>query len=699
MSARTGGAAVAVSARIGGRPSAPRRGARARGTRGGSRGPTARRSAPRRRRTATGFAAAQALEHLLVGQLLGREQHELELAGRQALEDRARARRATASSSAGRGAVAGRSAASTWSRCSAMSGETTTVGAVEEQAGELVDRRLAGARGHDARARRARPATASTASRWPGPQVRRDPSRSRATSSDAPRRPAHAVRDLSSMKHGHGVTQAEDRRTACAEQRRTLPDEPGVYLFRDARGQRHLRRQGEVDPQAGRRRTSPTRSTRGRREMTDVDRPHRVRCVVATEAEALLAEQNFIKQYQPRFNIRLRDDKSYPYIAISLDEDFPRVYFTRERHRRDRAYFGPYSNAKRVRGTLDLLGKVFLFRSCEGPEPGRRSGLAVPGLLHQALRGALRRLRLQGGVPRGDRRRDRLPLRPLPRRSSATSSSACTRRPAEQDFEQAALERNRLQRGPLAARAPARRQRVASARSTRSPSPSTGTRPTPRSSRCATACSRDRQSLLPRQRGRARASREVAEEFILQYYAERDVDPGADRRPARARSDARRARPRRSPSAAAAGRDPRGRARRQAPHPRARRAQRAARARPGAAARPSAAASSASRRSTGCRRRSASTRCRCASSASTSPTSWARTRSPRWSCSRAARRRSPTTGASRSATLERGQSDDFAAMARGARAARFAQWERQHDLSPHDPELRRVASPRCPTSS
>ncbi|MBV8998341.1 MAG: excinuclease ABC subunit UvrC, partial [Solirubrobacterales bacterium] len=57
-----------------------------------------------------------------------------------------------------------------------------------------------------------------------------------------------------------------------------------------------------------------------------------------------------------------------------LDEDFPRVYFTRERHRRDRAYFGPYSNAKRVRATLEVLGKVFMFRSCEGPEPGRRSG-------------------------------------------------------------------------------------------------------------------------------------------------------------------------------------------------------------------------------------------------------------------------------------------------------------------------------------
>ena len=96
--------------------------------------------------------------------------------------------------------------------------------------------------------------------------------------------------------------------------------------------------------------------------------------VVASEAEALLAEQSFIKQYRPRFNIRLRDDKSYPFIAISLDEDYPRVYFTRERHRPGRAYFGPYSNAKRVRSTLDLLTKIFMFRSCTGAEPGRRSG-------------------------------------------------------------------------------------------------------------------------------------------------------------------------------------------------------------------------------------------------------------------------------------------------------------------------------------
>ena len=148
-----------------------------------------------------------------------------------------------------------------------------------------------------------------------------------------------------------------------------------------------------------------------------------------TEAEALLAEQNFIKQYRPRFNVRLRDDKSYPYIAISLDEEFPRVYFTRERHRRDRAYFGPFSNAKRVRETLDLLGKVFQYRTCDGAEPGPRVRQPLPRLLHQALPGALRRLRVEGGVPRRASSRSSPSSRAATARSSATSRPRCARPP------------------------------------------------------------------------------------------------------------------------------------------------------------------------------------------------------------------------------------------------------------------------------
>jgi excinuclease ABC subunit C len=164
-----------------------------------------------------------------------------------------------------------------------------------------------------------------------------------------------------------------------AKQRRALPDQPGVYLFRDARGRviyvgkaksvrKRVASHFSKAQGGGRGTNSP-----GHAEM--VASVEQIECVVvASEADALLAEQSFIKQYRPRFNIRLRDDKSYPFIAISLDEAYPRVYFTRERHRAGRAYFGPYSNAKRVRSTLEVLAKVFLFRSCTGPEPGRRSG-------------------------------------------------------------------------------------------------------------------------------------------------------------------------------------------------------------------------------------------------------------------------------------------------------------------------------------
>ena len=156
------------------------------------------------------------------------------------------------------------------------------------------------------------------------------------------------------------------------QQRRSLPDEPGVYLFRDTRGRVvYVGKAKSIRKRVASHFSNPTQygSTALKDEVDNIEY-----VVVHTEAEALLTEQNFIKQYKPRFNIRLRDDKSYPFIAISLDETFPRVYFTRERHRKDRAYFGPYSSAKRVRHTLDLLGKVFQYRSCEGPHPGRHSG-------------------------------------------------------------------------------------------------------------------------------------------------------------------------------------------------------------------------------------------------------------------------------------------------------------------------------------
>ena len=161
---------------------------------------------------------------------------------------------------------------------------------------------------------------------------------------------------------------ALSRAERIAQQRKSLPDQPGVYLFYDRDGE--LLYVGKA--RSIRKRISSHFSGGDTRLTSRIDRIESL--VTANEAEALLTEQSFIKRHRPRFNIRLRDDKSYPYVAVSLDEDYPRVYFTREKHRSGRAYFGPFSSAKRVRETLDLLGKLFQFRTCEGAEPGRRSG-------------------------------------------------------------------------------------------------------------------------------------------------------------------------------------------------------------------------------------------------------------------------------------------------------------------------------------
>jgi excinuclease ABC subunit C len=155
-----------------------------------------------------------------------------------------------------------------------------------------------------------------------------------------------------------------------------LPAKPGVYLFRDEKGDvlyvgkaKSLRSRVRSYFQAGR---GDTRSSIpnlvGRIADLEV-------IVTATEVEALHLEQNLVKRYRPPFNVRLRDDKSFPYIAVTIEDDYPRVMFTRERHRRGVLYFGPYANAKKVRETLDVLNRVFQFRPCEGPKPGRHSGI------------------------------------------------------------------------------------------------------------------------------------------------------------------------------------------------------------------------------------------------------------------------------------------------------------------------------------
>jgi len=159
------------------------------------------------------------------------------------------------------------------------------------------------------------------------------------------------------------------------DQLKRLPAKPGVYIFRDSRGQ--VLYVGKAKSLRPRVRSYFQASADVRHAIAQLpDRVADIEVIVTgSEVEALHLEQNLVKRYRPPFNVRLRDDKSFPYIAVTVEDDFPRVMFTRERHRRGVTYFGPYANAKKVRETLDVLNRVFQYRPCEGPKPGRHSGI------------------------------------------------------------------------------------------------------------------------------------------------------------------------------------------------------------------------------------------------------------------------------------------------------------------------------------
>src|SRR3954453_6829017 len=183
---------------------------------------------------------------------------------------------------------------------------------------------------------------------------------------------AQIRRVVARMPLGTVAASMEDR---VNEQLRTLPARPGVYLFRDAAGD--VLYVGKAKTLRPRVRSYFQASPDSRAQIARmVDRIADIEVIVTgTEVEALHLEQNLVKRHRPPFNVRLRDDKSFPYIAVTVEDEYPRVMFTRERHRRGVVYFGPYANAKKVRETLDVLNRVFPYRPCEGPNPGRHSGI------------------------------------------------------------------------------------------------------------------------------------------------------------------------------------------------------------------------------------------------------------------------------------------------------------------------------------
>ena len=144
----------------------------------------------------------------------------------------------------------------------------------------------------------------------------------------------------------------------------SLPHKPGIYLMKDAQGT--ILYVGKAISLYNRVRSyfqeSSDLGPKNRSMVAKVDDIEFL--VVKNEVEALVLESNYIKQYRPKYNVLLRDDKNYPYIKVSLTEDFPRVYRVRSFQHDGNRYFGPYTNSGAVDSTLDLLNKLFAFRTC-----------------------------------------------------------------------------------------------------------------------------------------------------------------------------------------------------------------------------------------------------------------------------------------------------------------------------------------------
>lgn len=154
------------------------------------------------------------------------------------------------------------------------------------------------------------------------------------------------------------------------EQMRQLPNHPGVYLWRDAEGNiiyvgkaANLKHRVRSYFAAGQKLSPKLQQMVARLAELDF-------FLTANEQEALILELNLIKRHHPRYNVRLKDDKTFPYLKISLNEDWPRIYFTRHLEENGGRYFGPFASARSVRQTLKALKRVFPFRSCSEPITG-----------------------------------------------------------------------------------------------------------------------------------------------------------------------------------------------------------------------------------------------------------------------------------------------------------------------------------------
>jgi len=160
----------------------------------------------------------------------------------------------------------------------------------------------------------------------------------------------------------------------------SIPDAPGSYQFIDADGRIvYVGKAKSLRSRLASYFGAPSALPERTRQMVEV--AESVEWIeVRNEVEALFLEFNLIKRHRPRFNIRLKDDKSYPYLAVTLDEEWPRAVVLRARKRKGVRYFGPYAHAYAIRETLDLLLRTFPIRTCTNSKYDRHSRLGRPCL-------------------------------------------------------------------------------------------------------------------------------------------------------------------------------------------------------------------------------------------------------------------------------------------------------------------------------
>ena len=184
------------------------------------------------------------------------------------------------------------------------------------------------------------------------------------------------------------------------EELKKLPDHPGVYIMHDA--QDAIIYIGKAISLKNRVRqyfqSSRNKGPKIEKMVTHIDRFEYI--LTDSELEALVLECNLIKEHRPKYNTMLKDDKTYPYIKVTLGETYPRVLFSRQMKKDKSRYYGPYTSAGAVKDTIELIQKLYQLRTCNRVLPrDTKKRTSLSELPYPSVHGSLSGQYISGRVP------------------------------------------------------------------------------------------------------------------------------------------------------------------------------------------------------------------------------------------------------------------------------------------------------------